>query len=108
MNRSTLPVNKQQAYFGCQRLNCSYIPVHVSQNQWRQMLTAVSAIHDVIIINYDLKPVNLVSVCGTLKLIDFGIAKAITVVDHFHYELLLVKLRFCFEQFSQQDFASIL
>lgn len=44
---------------------------------WQQMLTAVATIHDARIVHGDLKPANFVFVEGTLKLIDFGIAKAI-------------------------------
>ena len=58
-----------------------HIPGDVLRNYWRQMLTAVSTIHDAKIVHGDLKPANFVSVCGTLKLIDFGIAKAITADD---------------------------
>ena len=41
------------------------------------MLQAVQAIHDESIIHSDLKPANFLLVEGCLKLIDFGIAKAI-------------------------------
>ncbi|KAG8867588.1 Dual-specificity kinase, spindle pole body (SPB) duplication and spindle checkpoint function [Serendipita sp. 405] len=41
------------------------------------MLEAVQVIHDERIVHSDLKPANFVLVRGTLKLIDFGIAKAI-------------------------------
>lgn len=44
---------------------------------WQQMLRAVQAIHDQDIVHRDLKPANFVFVQGNLKLIDFGIAKAI-------------------------------
>jgi len=41
------------------------------------MLNAVHAIHEERIIHGDLKPANFLFVKGALKLIDFGIAKAI-------------------------------
>lgn len=42
-----------------------------------QMLQAVQVVHDADIVHTDLKPANFVLVKGNLKLIDFGIAKAI-------------------------------
>ncbi|KAK9712425.1 Dual-specificity kinase, spindle pole body (SPB) duplication and spindle checkpoint function [Basidiobolus ranarum] len=44
---------------------------------WEQMLQAVHAIHEEKIVHSDLKPANFLLVEGSLKLIDFGIAKAI-------------------------------
>lgn len=44
---------------------------------WEQMLEAVHTIHEERIVHGDLKPANFVCVQGRLKLIDFGIAKAI-------------------------------
>ncbi|TFK52526.1 Pkinase-domain-containing protein [Heliocybe sulcata] len=44
---------------------------------WQQMLEAVQVIHEEKIVHSDLKPANFVMVKGQLKLIDFGIAKAI-------------------------------
>ena len=44
---------------------------------WRQMLDAVATIHAARIVHSDLKPANFLVVQGCLKLIDFGIAKAI-------------------------------
>ncbi|KAJ2553843.1 Dual-specificity kinase, spindle pole body (SPB) duplication and spindle checkpoint function [Coemansia sp. RSA 1933] len=44
---------------------------------WEQMLRAVQTIHDARVIHADLKPANYLLVKGALKLIDFGIAKAI-------------------------------
>jgi serine/threonine-protein kinase TTK/MPS1 len=44
---------------------------------WQQMLSAVHCIHLEKIIHSDLKPANFLFVRGALKLIDFGIAKAI-------------------------------
>lgn len=43
---------------------------------WQQMLYSVYTIHEANIIHSDLKPANFLFVKGTLKLIDFGIAKA--------------------------------
>lgn len=48
---------------------------------WQQMLNAVHAIHEERIIHGDLKPANFLFVKGALKLIDFGIAKAIQSDD---------------------------
>lgn len=44
---------------------------------WQQMLRAVHTVHDLRIVHSDLKPANFLLVEGQLKLIDFGIAKAI-------------------------------
>ncbi|XP_058097231.1 serine/threonine-protein kinase MPS1-like [Magnolia sinica] len=44
---------------------------------WQQMLQAVNTIHEERIVHSDLKPANFLLVRGSLKLIDFGIAKAI-------------------------------
>ncbi|CAL1412407.1 unnamed protein product [Linum trigynum] len=44
---------------------------------WQQILLAVKTIHDERIVHSDLKPANFLLVKGSLKLIDFGIAKAI-------------------------------
>jgi hypothetical protein len=58
---------------GSQRhLNMNFIRL-----TWQQMLKAVNCIHEERIIHGDLKPANFLFVRGTLKLIDFGIAKAI-------------------------------
>ncbi|KAL3925344.1 MAG: hypothetical protein SGILL_000472 [Bacillariaceae sp.] len=48
---------------------------------WQQMLSAVHSIHEAKIIHSDLKPANFLFVRGALKLIDFGIAKAIANPD---------------------------
>jgi len=48
---------------------------------WQQMLSAVHCIHEERIIHGDLKPANFLFVKGALKLIDFGIAKAIQSDD---------------------------
>ncbi|XP_078444509.1 uncharacterized protein LOC144713714 isoform X2 [Wolffia australiana] len=45
---------------------------------WLQMLEAVNTIHEERIVHSDLKPANFLLVQGSLKLIDFGIAKAIS------------------------------
>lgn len=44
---------------------------------WQQMLRSVYTIHRANIIHTDLKPANFLFVRGTLKLIDFGIARTI-------------------------------
>nr|GMD81904.1 serine/threonine-protein kinase mph1 isoform X1 [Ipomoea batatas] len=44
---------------------------------WQQVLLAVNTIHEERIVHSDLKPANFLLVRGSLKLIDFGIAKAI-------------------------------
>lgn len=44
---------------------------------WKSMLQAVAVVHKYNIVHGDLKPSNFVLVKGQLKLIDFGIAKAI-------------------------------
>jgi serine/threonine protein kinase len=41
------------------------------------MLSAVQVVHDEAVVHTDLKPANFVLVKGRLKLIDFGISKAI-------------------------------
>ncbi|KAG9120749.1 Dual-specificity kinase, spindle pole body (SPB) duplication and spindle checkpoint function [Ceratobasidium sp. 392] len=50
---------------------------HWIAKYWHQMLEAVQTIHEEKIVHSDLKPANFVLVKGSLKLIDFGIAKAI-------------------------------
>lgn len=57
-------------------LNCNFQRIY-----WQQMLEAVHTIHEARIIHGDLKPANFLIVEGTLKLIDFGIAKAIQADD---------------------------
>ncbi|CAB9522974.1 activated protein kinase catalytic subunit alpha-1 [Seminavis robusta] len=57
-------------------LNMSFIRL-----TWYQMLNAVQCIHEARVVHGDLKPANFVFVKGTLKLIDFGIAKAIQSDD---------------------------
>lgn len=44
---------------------------------WQQMLEAVQIVHKANVVHSDLKPANFLFVKGTLKLIDFGIAKTI-------------------------------
>jgi len=53
------------------------LSIHFIRITWEQMLKAVDSIHEERIIHGDLKPANFLFVRGTLKLIDFGIAKAI-------------------------------
>eukprot|EP00741_Cyanophora_paradoxa_P009210 tig00001486_g8920.t1 len=47
------------------------------RHYWQQMLEAVHTIHEERIIHSDLKPANFLLVQGDLKLIDFGIARAV-------------------------------
>ncbi|KAL7555558.1 hypothetical protein ACA910_013035 [Epithemia clementina (nom. ined.)] len=61
---------------GGRSLNMNFIRL-----TWHQMLSAVHCIHEHRIIHGDLKPANFLFVKGTLKLIDFGIAKAIETHD---------------------------
>lgn len=49
----------------------------MSLKQLQQILQAVNTIHEERIVHSDLKPANFLLVRGFLKLIDFGIAKAI-------------------------------
>ena len=53
-------------------LNMSFVALY-----WQQMLEAVQAVHEQKVVHSDLKPANFVLVKGRLKIIDFGIAKAI-------------------------------
>lgn len=68
-----------------QRLNTTDRKASVNGNfrrlYWNQMLEAVHTIHEARIVHGDLKPANFLIVAGTLKLIDFGIAKAIQTED---------------------------
>ncbi|KAL3932949.1 MAG: hypothetical protein SGBAC_010608 [Bacillariaceae sp.] len=70
-------VLKKRADAGtCRSLNMNFIRL-----TWQQMLSAVHSIHQQRIIHSDLKPANFLFVRGALKLIDFGIAKAIQSDD---------------------------
>ncbi|GMK59321.1 hypothetical protein CspeluHIS016_0703360 [Cutaneotrichosporon spelunceum] len=53
-------------------LNMNFVGLY-----WQQMLEAVQAVHAENVVHTDLKPANFVLVKGRLKIIDFGIAKAI-------------------------------
>jgi len=55
----------------------SFVNMNFVRLTWQQMLSAVHCIHEERIIHGDLKPANFLFVKGILKLIDFGIAKAI-------------------------------
>lgn len=59
----------------------SSININFIRLTWQQMLSAVHCIHEERIIHGDLKPANFLFVKGVLKLIDFGIAKAIQSDD---------------------------
>ena len=69
-------VLKQQKTSGGSALNMNFIRL-----TWQQMLGAVHSIHEAKIIHGDLKPANFLFVKGALKLIDFGIARAIQSDD---------------------------
>ncbi|KAJ2157498.1 Dual-specificity kinase, spindle pole body (SPB) duplication and spindle checkpoint function [Coemansia sp. RSA 552] len=51
--------------------------MNVVRLYWEQMLRSVLTIHEERVVHADLKPANYLLVKGSLKLIDFGIAKAI-------------------------------
>lgn len=53
------------------------VDMEFTRMYWRHMLNAVQAIHALNIVHTDLKPENFVLIKGKLKLIDFGIARAI-------------------------------
>ncbi|ORX39001.1 kinase-like domain-containing protein [Kockovaella imperatae] len=53
-------------------LNMNFVGLY-----WQQMLEAVHAVHLENVVHTDLKPANFVLVKGRLKIIDFGIAKAV-------------------------------
>ncbi|CAB3259282.1 unnamed protein product [Arctia plantaginis] len=54
------------------------LPPALVLHYWEEMLHAVNYIHENGVIHADLKPANFLLVCGRLKLIDFGIASAIS------------------------------
>ncbi|KAM3957021.1 LOW QUALITY PROTEIN: dual specificity protein kinase monopolar spindle 1 [Aphomia sociella] len=54
------------------------LPPALVLHYWEEMLQAVHYIHEHGVIHADLKPANFLLVCGRLKLIDFGIASAIS------------------------------
>ncbi|KAL7533279.1 hypothetical protein ACHAXR_005138, partial [Thalassiosira sp. AJA248-18] len=78
LRQQELMSSKQQGRGGPGRssLNMNFIRL-----TWQQMLTAVHSIHEERIIHSDLKPANFLFVRGALKLIDFGIAKAMERED---------------------------
>ncbi|XP_067674581.1 dual specificity protein kinase TTK-like [Haliotis asinina] len=53
------------------------IEPHMIRFYWKEMLTAVHALHKEGVIHSDLKPANFMMVAGNLRLIDFGIANAV-------------------------------
>ena len=59
------------------RVTGSGLSPHFVKLTWQQMLEAVLAMHSQRVVHGDLKPANFVFCRGVLKLIDFGIAKAI-------------------------------
>ncbi|KAF8540878.1 kinase-like domain-containing protein [Trichophaea hybrida] len=56
----------------------SQLDVNFVRFYWREMLQCVDVVHQHNVIHSDLKPANFLLVRGKLKLIDFGIANAIT------------------------------
>ncbi|CAG5035110.1 unnamed protein product [Parnassius apollo] len=60
------------------RARGSGLPPALVLHYWEEMLLAVLYIHEHGVIHADLKPANFLLVCGRLKLIDFGIASAIS------------------------------
>ncbi len=64
--------DKARMAAGHTKVDLNFIRLH-----WQQMLEAVHIIHEERIVHSDLKPANFLFVEGALKLIDFGIAKAI-------------------------------
>ncbi|XP_032521465.2 dual specificity protein kinase Ttk-like [Danaus plexippus] len=60
------------------RARGSGLPPALVLHYWEEMLHAVHYIHEHGVIHADLKPANFLLVCGRLKLIDFGIASAIS------------------------------
>ncbi|KAL3798907.1 hypothetical protein ACHAWO_013024 [Cyclotella atomus] len=69
-------LSSKQGKGGRSSLNMNFIRL-----TWQQMLSAVHSIHEERIVHSDLKPANFLFVRGALKLIDFGIAKAIESHD---------------------------
>jgi serine/threonine-protein kinase TTK/MPS1 len=66
---NTVLKNRRKAKKG---LDANYLRLY-----WQQMLEAVHCVHQANVVHSDLKPANFLFVEGNLKLIDFGIAKAI-------------------------------
>ena len=60
-----------------ERGESGYLDENFIRLYWEQMLRAVGVMHEARIVHSDLKPANFLVVEGQLKLIDFGIAKAI-------------------------------
>ncbi|XP_068628663.1 dual specificity protein kinase TTK isoform X2 [Battus philenor] len=60
------------------RARGSGLPPALVLHYWEEMLLAVLYIHEHGVIHADLKPANFVLVSGRLKLIDFGIASAVS------------------------------
>ncbi|KAI2505141.1 protein tyrosine kinase [Fragilaria crotonensis] len=76
-------VLQQQTLQSTKKGNTGYPSLNMNfiRLTWQQMLSAVHSIHEERIIHSDLKPANFLFVRGALKLIDFGIAKAIQTDD---------------------------
>lgn len=65
------------SFFRSQTKNRKMLSDNLIRFYWEVMLEAVQALHKEGIIHSDLKPANFLLVGGNLKLIDFGIAKAL-------------------------------
>lgn len=70
--------SEKEAPFAISAILNSGIGINIVRLIWQQMLEAVHTIHEARIVHKDLKPANFVCFQGRLKLIDFGIANAIS------------------------------
>lgn len=68
---------ERKKQLGLQQQGLTEVDENFIRMYWEQMLQAVDIIHRERIVHSDLKPANFLVVEGQLKLIDFGIAKAI-------------------------------
>jgi serine/threonine protein kinase len=63
---------------GSRQDNAMKVNLNFLRLTWQHLLEAVHSIHEERVVHGDLKPANFLFVNGTLKLIDFGIAKTIS------------------------------
>ncbi|KAL7749127.1 Serine/threonine kinase mps1 [Sorochytrium milnesiophthora] len=68
--------DKDFAELLCERAHKRF-NMNTIRDYWEQMLQCLNAIHSAKIVHADVKPANFLMVRGQLKIIDFGIAKAI-------------------------------